>query len=94
MATTITIQVGALTGEIVFQDDAKTAEILRRYYLYLGLGPADLEPGQVMLDAVVQGVAAEIAHFAIQHYISERRAVLEAQLAQEAAAAVDFIQSI
>ena len=93
MSTTIAIQVGPLTGSVVYQDDAKTAEVLRRYYLYMDLGPANAT-NQQMLDAIVRSVAREMSRYAVEHYIGERRIALEQQLRDEAEVATDFIGNI
>lgn len=94
MATTFTINVNGTVSTRTYQDDAEVINVLRRYYLHMSLGPAELEPGQVMLDAVLGGMLDELARHAVEQYLGELRAGHETELQQAHEAALNFIRGI
>lgn len=70
MATIISYAVGQVQASRTFQNDAKAAEILRRYAEFIGCDPAATH--REKLQFIVDAHLREIVRVGRQHYMEER----------------------
>lgn len=76
MATTITIQVGALTVSKSFQDDQRAGAVLQQFYAAYGLGPANATNRQ-KLEAIRDWFVSHVQEKAKLHHVEISRLTAE-----------------
>lgn len=76
MATTITIQIGALIANRVYQDDVKAAATLHAFYNAYNLGPADASNRQ-KLEAILRWITDTVQEKAKLHHVETSRSTVQ-----------------